>query len=80
MNLLWSSLGEMPGIDILLIQCYSGWRPQELGLLEIENIDLVEWTFKGGIKTDADTRVRFVDNKIFAPGWGKSWMTKGEFR
>lgn len=55
MNLLWSSLGEMPGIDILLIQCYSGWRPQELGLLEIKNIDLVEWTFKGGIKTDAGT-------------------------
>ncbi len=52
---LWSSLGDVPGIDILLIQCYSGWRPQELGLLEIKNIDLADWTFKGGIKTDAGT-------------------------
>lgn len=55
MQILWSSIGEIPGIDILLIQCYSGWRPQELGLLEIKNIDLVNWTFKGGIKTDAGT-------------------------
>lgn len=53
MELLWSALGEMPGIDILLIQCYSGWRPQELGLLELKNIDLENWTFKGGMKTDA---------------------------
>lgn len=52
---LWNSIGVVPGIDILLIQCYSGWRPQELGLLEIKNIDLEEWTFKGGIKTDAGT-------------------------
>ena len=55
MELLWSTLGEMPGIDILLIQCYSGWRPQELGLLELKNIDLENWTFRGGIKTDAGT-------------------------
>lgn len=55
MELLWAALGELPGIDILLIQCYSGWRPQELGLLEIKNIDLENWTFKGGIKTDAGT-------------------------
>lgn len=52
---LWSVLGEMPGIDILLIQCYSGWRPQELGLLELKNIDLENWTFQGGMKTDAGT-------------------------
>ncbi len=55
MELLWSALGEMPGIDILLIQCYSGWRPQELGLLELKNIDLENWTFRGGMKTDAGT-------------------------
>lgn len=52
---LWKSIGMLPGIDILLIQCYSGWRPQELGLLELKNIDLENWTFKGGIKTEAGT-------------------------
>lgn len=50
---LWEHLDDIPGIDILLIQCYSGWRPQELGLIEIKNTDLENWTFMGGIKTDA---------------------------
>ncbi len=53
MEAMWNSLGKLSGIDILLIQCYSGWRPQELGLIEIKNTDLEEWTFKGGIKTGA---------------------------
>lgn len=39
-------------VDMLLIQCYSGWRPQELCNLELENIDLENWTFKGGMKTE----------------------------
>lgn len=54
-ELLWENLGKISGIDILLIQCYSGWRPQELGLLEMKNVDLENWTFQGGIKTDAGT-------------------------
>lgn len=37
----------------MIIQCYSGWRPQELGLIELADVDLSNWTFKGGIKTDA---------------------------
>ena len=36
-----------------MIQCYSGWRPKELGLIEIKNVDLDNWTFSGGIKTIA---------------------------
>ena len=40
-------------VDVLLIQCYSGWRPQELGLIKTENVDLENWFFSGGIKTDA---------------------------
>ena len=52
---LWNFIDMLPGIDILLIQCYSGWRPQELGLLEIKKTDLENWTFQGGIKTDAGT-------------------------
>lgn len=55
MELLWSSVNKLPAASILLIQCYSGWRPQELCLLEIKNIDIENWTFKGGIKTDAGT-------------------------
>lgn len=65
MEILWANLGKRKGLDILLIQCYSGWRPQELGLLEMENIDLENWTFGGGMKTDAGTdRVVPIHSKI----------------
>jgi integrase len=53
MKLLWDNVDSKYGVDILLIQCYSGWRPQELGLLKLENIDLENLVFKGGMKTEA---------------------------
>lgn len=53
MSILWDSMGKLNGVDIILIQCYSGWRPQELGLIELENVDLKNKTFKGGSKTEA---------------------------
>ena len=53
MDALWSHVGDKRFVAAMLIQCYSGWRPQELGLLELENVDLENWTFKGGMKTDA---------------------------
>lgn len=53
MQKLWDNLYRIPYVDVILIQCYSGWRPQELGLIELANTDLENWTFKGGIKTKA---------------------------
>lgn len=53
MALLWENINDYECIDILLIQCYSGWRPNELGLLELSNVDLENWTFQGGSKTTA---------------------------
>lgn len=50
---LWNAVDDLEYTDAILIQCYSGWRPQELCLLELKNIDLENWTFKGGMKTDA---------------------------
>lgn len=46
---LWNSTEEIA--KMTLIQCYSGWRPQELILLKISNVDLTEWSFTGGMKT-----------------------------
>jgi integrase len=40
-------------VDVVLIQCYSGWRPQELGLIRLDKVDLSAWTFAGGMKTEA---------------------------
>lgn len=65
MEQLWSHVDDKRLVDVILIQCYSGWRPQELGLLELENVDLDNWTFQGGIKTEAGmNRVVPIHSKI----------------
>lgn len=53
MQKLWNNLYDVDYVDVLLIQCYSGWRPQELDLLKMENVDLENWFITGGMKTDA---------------------------
>ena len=64
-SLLWQHVHDKRFVDAILIQCYSGWRPQELGLIELANVDLENWTFKGGMKTDAGTdRVVPIHSKI----------------
>lgn len=65
MDLLWQHVDDKMMVDVLLIQCYSGWRPQEIGLLELKDVDLVNWTFSGGMKTDAGTgRVVPIHSRI----------------
>ncbi len=53
MDKLWAHVGCKYGVDLVLIQCYSGWRPQELGLIELDNVDLHKCLFNGGMKTEA---------------------------
>lgn len=40
-----------PYVDLVLVQCFMGWRPQELGLIEVKNVDLERSTITGGMKT-----------------------------
>lgn len=62
---LWDHVEDKNFVDAMLIQCYSGWRPQELGLIELVNVDLENGTFKGGMKTEAGTdRVVPIHSKI----------------
>ena len=42
-------------VDLVLIQCYTGLRPQELMLLKTENIHLEQNVIYGGMKTKAGT-------------------------
>lgn len=49
---LWDNI-DFPFVDMVLIGIYSGWRPQELAILKIANVDLEARTFTGGLKTDA---------------------------
>ena len=53
MTLLWDKIMETRWADMILIQCYTGFRPQELGNIMVEDVDLDEWTIKGGMKTEA---------------------------
>lgn len=53
-SILWKNL-EIPYVDVVLIQCYGGWRPQELGLIRTENVHLEEGYMIGGMKTEAGT-------------------------
>lgn len=52
-ELMWKYVDEKYCLDIILIQCYSGWRPQELGLILLDDVDLENETFSGGMKSDA---------------------------
>ena len=38
---------------LILIQCYTGFRPTELCLIKASDIDFEQWLVVGGIKTDA---------------------------
>lgn len=65
MALLWQHVDDIPYVDMILIQCYSGWRPQELCSLKLADVDVENWTFKGGMKTNAGSdRVVPIHSRI----------------
>lgn len=49
---LWNNT-SFPFVDMVLIGIYSGWRPQELAILKLSDVDLENCTFFGGLKTEA---------------------------
>lgn len=51
--LLWKHVNDVPYVDIVLIQCYMGWRPQELCALRIDAVNLEKNCITGGMKTDS---------------------------
>lgn len=66
MEMLWQSLDVYENIDMILIECYSGWRPQELINLRLENINLEERSMTGGMKTKAGTNRKIpINSRIY---------------
>ena len=53
MDVLWCNVGEDKWVDMILVQCYSGWRPTELCNLKKSDIDMSIGSMTGGSKTDA---------------------------
>lgn len=71
--LLWDHVDRVPFVDTVLIYIYSGWRCAELLTMPVVDIDLKEWTFRGGIKTESSknrivpihTRIRpYVERRL----------------
>lgn len=52
MKLLWENINVYPLIEVILFQCYSGWRPSELETLRTGNINMTEGIMTGGMKTE----------------------------
>ena len=63
---LWQNINMNEIIDVILIQCYSGWRPKELELMKLSDVDLEHGTMKGGVKTKAGKdRIVPIHSKIY---------------
>lgn len=65
MKKLWDNVYSEKYLDMVLIQCYTGFRPQELVSIKLEDVDLNNWTLTGGMKTEAGkNRVVPIHEKI----------------
>lgn len=65
MEILWDNVNKVKYVDWILIQCYMGWRPQELATLRLDEINLDKWYMQAGMKTDAGKqRIVPIHSKI----------------
>ena len=53
LRILWENINNYPLAEIVIFQCYTGWRPRELENLKTENINLEEGVMTGGMKTES---------------------------
>ena len=58
LRILWENK-DVYGVDLILIQCYTGLRPQEIGLLKLSDFDQEKMIVRGGLKTE-DGRNRII--------------------
>lgn len=70
---LWDNYETIKFVDMVLVQCYTGLRPQELAIIELSEVNLDDWYFQTGMKTDAGknriipihTRIRDLVSKYY---------------
>lgn len=66
MEKLWNNQNINEIVDVILIQCYTGWRPKELEIMKLSDVDLKAGTMKGGVKTKAGIgRIVPIHSKIY---------------
>ncbi|MFR4440002.1 MAG: integrase, partial [Hungatella sp.] len=65
-KILWENVDRVKYVDWILIQCYMGWRPQELATLRLDDVNLTERYIRGGMKTEAGIqRIVPIHSRIF---------------
>lgn len=65
MDLLWKNVDDVKFTDWIIIQCYMGWRPQELATLRLDEVNLEKWYMQAGMKTEAGKqRIVPIHSKI----------------
>lgn len=65
MEILWKNVDRVKFADWVLIQCYMGWRPQELATLRLDEVHLDQWYMQAGMKTPAGKqRIVPIHSKI----------------
>ena len=66
MSLLVENVRQIPYLDLIVLQCYTGLRPSEIGNILVANTHLNERYFTGGMKTKSGKgRVIPIHSKIF---------------
>lgn len=66
LNILWANVNSVRFTDWVLIQCYMGWRPQELATLRLDEVYLDGRYMKAGMKTDAGKqRIVPIHSKVY---------------
>lgn len=74
MRSLWGHVGE-EAVELILIQCYTGLRPQELCLITVDNVNLDKKYMIGGMKTDAGENRRIPIHSAILP-YVEKWMCR----
>lgn len=73
MNILWNNT-SIPLVNAILLQCYTGFRPQELCKIKLEDVNINERYIVGGMKTEAgknrtvplcDTAMKLVNKLMY---------------
>ena len=63
---LWKNVDKVEFVDMILVGIYSGWRPQELAILQHKDIDLENGWMTGGMKTESGKdRMVPIHPKVF---------------
>lgn len=65
LEILWKNIDIYQLAKIVIVQCYTGWRPTELGEIRLLDVNINEMIMQGGMKTKAGrNRIVPIHSKI----------------